>query len=192
MSPFMTGVLPDRQCTFPRRIEDTPAYHNFPGENLKVLYGEGLYIGYKHYDRTQVAPLFPFGHGLSYTTFEYGHPEISTRVLTQTTPVVLTLAVTNIGTRPGMETVQIYIHDPRSRLPRPEKALAAFEKVSLSPGETRHVHITLDKHAVGYYDETIPGWIAEEGTFEVWVGSSSADIRRRTSFTVQESFSWIF
>ncbi|KAL6358963.1 hypothetical protein LRP88_09161 [Fusarium phalaenopsidis] len=159
------------------RIEHTPAWHTWPGENHKVLYGEGLYIGYRHYDHAKITPLFPFGHGLSYTTFEYGRPEISTRTLTPDGVINITLAISNIGNRAGAETVQLYIHDEKSRLPRPEKELVAFEKVFLEADETRHITISLDKYAVGYYDETVPGWIAEEGAFKVLIGASSADIR---------------
>ncbi|KAH7156655.1 glycoside hydrolase superfamily [Dactylonectria macrodidyma] len=184
-----SGKLPS---TFPRRIEHTPAWHTWPGENEKVLYGEGLYVGYKHYDHTKIAPLFPFGHGLSYTTFEYGRPEISTRTLTADGMVKLTLAVSNTGSRAGAEVVQVYIRDEKSRLPRPDKELVAFEKVFLEADETRHITITLDKYAVGYYDEAIPGWIAEEGAFQVLIGASSADIRRTTKFRVKNSFTWVF
>ncbi|KAH9894597.1 glycoside hydrolase family 3 protein [Xylariomycetidae sp. FL2044] len=172
-----SGKLPS---TFPRRLEDTPAYHNWPGENLRVLYGEGLYIGYRHYDRARIAPLFPFGHGLSYTTFEYGRPSLSRRVLGADDgggSIHLVMAVTNTGEVAGAETVQVYVRDDRSRLPRPEKELVAFEKVHLEPDETKHITIALDKYAVGYYDDSIPAWIAEEGTFRVLVGASAADIR---------------
>ncbi|KAI8691902.1 Beta-glucosidase [Fusarium sp. Ph1] len=184
-----SGKLP---ATFPKRIEHTPAWHTWPGENHKVLYGEGLYIGYRHYDHAKITPLFPFGHGLSYTTFEYGRPEISTRTLTPDGVINITLAISNIGNRAGAETVQLYIHDEKSRLPRPEKELVAFEKVFLEADETRHITISLDKYAVGYYDETVPGWIAEEGAFKVLIGASSADIRQSTNFSVKESFTWVF
>ena len=172
------------QTTFPRRIEDTPAWHNWPGENTKVLYGEGLYIGYRHYDRARVPPLFPFGHGLSYTTFEYGRPSLSRRVLGAADEdiVHLVFAISNLGSTSGAETAQIYVRDERSRLPRPEKELVAFEKVFLEPGETRHLTIPLDRYAVGYYDDSIPAWIAEEGTFKVLVGASAEDIRSVLSF----------
>jgi beta-glucosidase len=142
-----------------------------------VLYGEGLYIGYRHYDRVKVEPLFPFGHGLSYTTFEYGRPSLSNKVLTASAPTHLVMAVTNTGAVAGFETVQIYIRDEKSALPRPEKELAAFEKVFLEPEETKHITVPLDKYAVGYYDPAKSAWIAEEGSFKVLVGASAADIR---------------
>ncbi|KAG5784644.1 hypothetical protein H9Q73_001708 [Fusarium xylarioides] len=184
-----SGKLPS---TFPKRIEHTPAWHTWPGENHKVLYGEGLYIGYRHYDHVKIEPLFPFGHGLSYTTFEYGRPEISTKTLTPDGEIKITLAISNIGTRAGAEIVQLYVHDEKSRLPRPEKELVAFEKVFLEAEETRHITIKLDKYAVGYYDETVPGWIAEEGAFRVLIGASSTDIRQSTRFNVKESFTSVF
>ncbi|KAI1114962.1 glycosyl hydrolase family 3 N terminal domain-containing protein [Nemania sp. NC0429] len=169
-----SGKLP---TTFPRRLEDTPAYHNWPGENSRVLYGEGHYVGYRHYDRVKVAPLFPFGHGLSYTTFEYGRPSLSNKVLTSSASIHLVMAVTNVGPITGSETVQIYIRDEKSTLLRPEKELAAFEKVSLEPDETKHITVPLDKYAVGYYDPAKSAWIAEEGVFKVLIGASATDIR---------------
>ncbi|KAJ9148718.1 Beta-glucosidase [Coniochaeta hoffmannii] len=184
-----SGKLP---CTFPRRLEDAPAYHNWPGENLEVNYGEGLFIGYRHYERAGIEPLFPFGHGLSYTTFEYGRPSLSSKVLRPEGSIELIVAVSNVGPVTGSETVQVYVRDEKSRLPRPEKELVAFEKVTLEPGETRHLSMRMDKHAVGYYDTAIKRWIAEEGRFVVCVGASSADIKYSTAFEVKESFTWVF
>ncbi|KAL8285368.1 hypothetical protein RB600_009689 [Gaeumannomyces tritici] len=106
-----SGKLP---CTFPRRLQDTPAYHNWPGENLEVVYGEGVYVGYRHYERVRIAPLFPFGHGLSYTSFEYGRPSLSGRALSGPDDVLeLVLGVSNVGTLAGAETVQVYVADER-------------------------------------------------------------------------------
>ncbi|KAK3393804.1 glycoside hydrolase superfamily [Podospora didyma] len=184
-----SGKLP---CTFPRRLQDTPAYHNWPGENLEVVYGEGLYMGYRHYDRVNVAPLFPFGHGLSYTAFEYGRPSLSSKVLIPDGKIELIVAVTNVGDRAGSETVQVYVRDEKSRLPRPEKELVAFEKAALDIGETTHLRILIDKYAVGYFDTSIDKWIAEEGTFKILVGASAADIKYSATFEVKESFTWTF
>lgn len=169
--------LTARQSTFPKRIEDTPAYNNWPGENLKVNYGEGVFMGYRYFERVQVDPLFPFGHGLSYTTFEYGRPSLDRKVLTSSGTIEVTFAVSNVGSCAGSETVQIYVRDDKSRLPRPEKELVAFEKVALEPDETVHLRISIDKYAVGYYDTAIPSWIAEEGSFQILIGASSTDIR---------------
>ncbi|KAK3310655.1 glycoside hydrolase superfamily [Chaetomium strumarium] len=194
-----SGKLP---CTFPRRLEDTPAYHNWPGENDEVVYGEGLYIGYRHYDRVRVQPLFPFGHGLSYTQFEYGRPSLSPRVLSSqdddddggsSSSVELVVGISNVGPVAGFETVQVYVrHESRSRLPRPEKELVAFEKVELEAGETKHLRVRLDKYAVGYYDTSIGRWIAEKGTYRALVAASAADVKYSVPFEVKESFTWVF
>ena len=169
-----SGKLP---VTFPKRLKDNPAYHNWPGENLKVVYGEGLFVGYKHYEASGIAPLFPFGHGLSYTTFQYGTPELSSGVLLEHGQINISLPVTNTGHVSGSEIVQVYVKDPQSRLPRPEKELQAFSKVHLMPGQTINVELTLNKYSVGYYDTSIQAWIAEEGVFDVLIGASSVDIR---------------
>ncbi|MCJ1477572.1 hypothetical protein MMC13_006245 [Lambiella insularis] len=168
------GKLP---VTFPQRLQDNPSFHNWPGENLTVVYGEGLFVGYKHYDAARIAPLFPFGHGLSYTTFHYGAAELSASTLAEADTLVVSLPVTNTGRVAGSEIVQAYVRDPQSRLPRPEKELQAFEKVYLSPGETATVRLELDKYSVGYYDTSLHAWIAEEGVFEVLIAASSADVR---------------
>ncbi|MCJ1384869.1 hypothetical protein MMC17_007987 [Xylographa soralifera] len=183
------GKLP---VTFPRRLEDNPSYHNWPGENLKVIYGEGLFVGYKHYEASKITPLFPFGHGLSYTSFHYGPAELDSNVMSETGQILISIPITNTGKVSGSEIVQAYVRDPKSRLRRPEKELQAFSKVFLFPGQTRNVQLKFDKHSVGYYDTSIEAWIAEEGSFEVLIGASSVDIRRRCSFEVKESFTWIF
>jgi beta-glucosidase len=122
--------------------------------------------------------LFPFGHGLSYTEFEYGRPSLSAKVLSECgPPLELTIAVSNIGEVDGYETVQLYVRDEKSRLPRPDKELVSFKKVFLESDQTEHVRIRIDKYAVGYYDTSLRAWIAEEGKFEVLIGASSADIR---------------
>ncbi len=182
------------QCTFPRRLRDTPAYHTWPGENLTSHYGESLFIGYRHYDRLSLPPLFPFGHGLSYTAFEYGRPSLSKRVLSpqQGDVIELVVAVTNVGERKGWETVQVYVRDEKSRLVRPEKELVAFEKVELEAGETRHLRVGIDRYAVGYWDEAVGRWIAEEGGFKVLVAASAADVKWEVGFEVREGFSWLF
>jgi beta-glucosidase len=169
-----SGKLP---TTFPRRLEDNPSFHNWPGENLQVLYGEGIYVGYRHYEHAKVTPLFPFGHGLSYTTFAYAPPTMSAPTLSEKSKLTISVPITNIGSCTGHETVQAYVRDVKSRLPRPQKELQAFAKVLVQPGETVTADLVLDKHSVGYFDASIHEWIAEEGVFEVMIGSSSADIR---------------
>ncbi|KAF2459836.1 glycoside hydrolase superfamily [Lineolata rhizophorae] len=184
-----SGKLP---TTFPKRLADNPAYHNWPGENAKVVYGEGIYIGYRHYERARIEPRWAFGHGLAYTTFAYGDAVIDSPVLAEDGVVKISVPVTNEGMMPAKEIVQAYVRDVKSRLPRPEKELQAFVKVPLQPGETRTVEIMLDKYSVGYYDTSVEAWIAEEGKFDVLIGSSSVDIRSTVSFEVKESFTWVF
>ncbi|KAA8893835.1 glycoside hydrolase superfamily [Sphaerosporella brunnea] len=184
-----SGKLP---VTFPKRLEDNPTYHNWPGEDRRVIYGEGLFVGYRHYDRVKVEPLFPFGHGITYTTFEYGTPTISATVLPESGNITISVPITNTGKVSGKETVQLYIRDVKSRLLRPEKELAAFGKVSLEPGETKTVDLSIDKHAVGYYDPSLSSWIAEEGVFEALVAASSVDIKGTVEFKVAQSFTWLF
>ncbi|MGB8646917.1 MAG: glycoside hydrolase family 3 C-terminal domain-containing protein [Anaerolineae bacterium] len=169
-----SGKLP---TTFPKRLEDTPAYINYPGENGKVVYGEGLFVGYRYYDKRDVEPLFPFGYGLSYTTFAYRNLSIQTGKT-----VHVSVQVQNTGDRAGQEIVQLYIHDKRSRLHRPEKELKAFAKVTLEPGESKTATFTLDHESFEYYDPARKGWVAESGEFEVLVGASSRDIRGRGTF----------
>jgi beta-glucosidase len=172
-----SGKLP---TTFPKRLEDNPSHGNWPfseDNKLEVVYQEGLFMGYRHYDAKEIEPLFPFGHGLSYTTYEYGKPSLSSSVLGEQDELVLSLSVTNSGSIGGQEIVQMYIRDIQSSLPRPKKELKAFKKVSLKPGETKMVEMRLDKHAVGFYNCEIGSWVAEQGKFEVLIGASSVDIR---------------
>jgi beta-glucosidase len=171
-----SGKLP---TSFPVKLSDNPSYHNWPGENLRVVYGEGLHIGYRHYDKVATKPLFPFGHGLSYTTFEYGNAKTSSTALDSGLDSIIrvTVPIKNTGDVAGAEIVQAYVRDVKSRLPRPVKELGAFTKVFLEPGETKNVTLSLDKYSVGYYDTSIPSWIAEEGEFQVLIGASSVDIR---------------
>lgn len=169
-----SGKLP---MTWPRRLKDTPAYINYPGENGHVLYGEGLFAGYRYYDKRDVEPLFPFGYGLSYTTFEYGHLRLSTAECGPGDEVVAGVDVTNRGPRAGREVVQLYVRDVECSLARPDKELKAFGPVTLQPGETRTVTLTLGPEAWRFYDPARGGWVVEPGEFEVLVGGSSRDIR---------------
>ncbi len=177
-----SGKLP---TTFPKRLEDTPAYINYPGENGQVLYGEGIFVGYRYYDKKKIEPLFPFGHGLSYTSFEYSDLEIGSTEYEAEDSIEIAVDVKNIGDREGKEVVQLYVRDVESSLVRPGKELKAFKKVALRPGETKTVHFTLDKDALSFYDPGRKQWIAEAGEFEILIGSSSRDIRARGSFSLK-------
>jgi beta-glucosidase len=176
--------------TFPLRLEDNPTYLNFPGENGKVFYGEGLFVGYHYFDTKHVKPLFPFGFGLSYTTFNYGAPRLSAPDIGPEDTLEVSVDVTNAGLRAGKEVIQLYVRDVRARLQRPEKELKGFAKVHLEPGETKTVTLTLDRHALAYYDDKLHAWVAESGEFEVLIGASSRDIRGRAAFSLKESASW--
>jgi beta-glucosidase len=177
-----SGKLP---TTFPRRLEDTPAYINYPGENGQVLYGEGLFVGYRYYDKKKIEPLFPFGYGLSYTTFAYGNLTLNASEYEVDDEIQIMVDVKNTGTRAGKEVVQLYVRDVQSRLVRPEKELKAFQKVMLQPGEVKTVRFTLDREALSFYDPGQKQWVAEPGVFEVLIGSSSRDIRAKGSFTLK-------
>lgn len=168
--------------TFPKRLEDNPAYINYPGENGKVYYGEGIFVGYRYYDKKKVEPLFPFGYGLSYTTFQYGNLRLGAQSYDSPDAIELSVDVTNTGTRAGHEVVQLYVRDVASRLARPDKELKAFSKVYLEPGQTKTVPFRLNHKALAYYDPAEPGWVAEAGMFEVLIGSSSRDIRAAGQF----------
>ena len=171
-----SGKLP---TTFPRRLEDNPAYSNYPGENGKVFYGEGLFVGYRHYDKEELEPLFPFGHGLSYTSFEYSGLWLGEQQFTAEAGLEVRFDVRNAGSRPGKEIVQLYVRDPQSALVRPVQELKVFTKVALAPGETRCVTFHLDREAFWYYDPAQGGWRVEPGEFEILVGASSRDLRLR-------------
>lgn len=179
-----SGKLPQ---TFPVRLEDNPAYINYPGDNGKVYYGEGLFVGYRYYEKKKVAPLFPFGFGLSYTTFAYSDVRLNASEIGPDDTLSITLDVTNTGERAGAEIVQLYIHDSESRLHRPEKELKAFAKVYLEPGEHQAVTLTISRQELAFYDDQAHAWIAEAGEFTALVGSSSQDIRATAHFTLKES-----
>jgi len=173
------GRLPQ---TFPARLEDNPTFINYPGENGRVRYGEGIFVGYRYYEKKQVAPLFPFGFGLSYTTFAYDHLRLSTGTLHPDERLSVEFDVTNTGQRAGQEVAQLYVRDVAARLARPLKELKGFAKVSLAPGETTTVNLSLGQEALAYWDDSRQAWVAEAGAFEVLVGSSSQDIRARAEF----------
>ncbi len=174
-----SGRLP---TTFPRRLQDNPAHLNYPGENGQVLYGEGLFIGYRYYDKKDIAPLFPFGYGLSYTTFAYRNLKLSKPKYATGDTIQFSVDVENTGSQAGKEIVQVYVRDVQSRLMRPEKELKAFAKVALEPGETKTISFTLDEEALSYYDPKSKRWVAESGEFQALVGSSSRDIHLMKSF----------
>lgn len=173
--------------TFPLNLVDTPAYLNWPGSAGAVRYGEGLYIGYRYYDAREVPVLFPFGYGLSYTTYAYSNLKVSAKTFKDVDGLTVSVDVTNSGQLTGKEIVQVYVHDRVSGLERPVKELKGFAKVELRPGETRTVSIALDSRAFAYYHPEYKQWITENGEFEILVGASAADIRQSATVTLQST-----
>ncbi|WP_130837715.1 glycoside hydrolase family 3 C-terminal domain-containing protein [Lachnoclostridium sp. Marseille-P6806] len=162
--------------TFPLRLEDTPCYLNFPGKGGKVFYREGVFVGYRYYDSRRMEVLFPFGHGLSYTSFRIGAPVLSASDIRDTDTVRVTVEVTNTGTVFGREVVQLYVRDLTGTEIRPDKELKGFAKIALAPGETGTVSMELDKRSFAFYSEEIGDWYAPTGEYEILVGNSSRNI----------------
>ena len=173
--------------TFPHRLVDTPAYLNFPGDQTTVRYGEGIFNGYRYYDAKALPVLFPFGHGLSYTTFAYDNLWLSATTCQDIDGVTVSVDVTNTGSVAGKEIVQVYVHDQAAGLVRPPKELKGFAKVALQPGETQTVTMALDFRAFAYYHPGHHQWITEDGDFDILVGASATDIRCQATVTVQST-----
>ncbi|WP_308551614.1 glycoside hydrolase family 3 C-terminal domain-containing protein [uncultured Mediterranea sp.] len=185
-----SGKLP---FTFPARLEDVPAhslgqYSAVRSKNVTtVQYNEGIFVGYRWTDRQKkVQPLFSFGHGLSYTTFEYGKPVVDKREMKAGEQLTVTVPVKNTGSREGKEVVQLYIRDKKSSVERPIKELKGFCKVSLKPGEEKEVSFTIDRSALSYFDAGSHQWVAEPGAFEAIVAASATDIRGQVEFKLTE------
>ncbi len=164
-----SGKLP---CTFPADLADTPAVAHYPGADGHVIYGEGIFVGYRHYDREGLKVMFPFGHGLSYTNFEYGEPD----VMCDATEVRIAVPVTNIGSCAGAEVVQGYLHFPAAKIPRPIRTLRSFARVMVQPGETEIADLVIQLSDLRVWDSG--DWIIEAGPVVVEIGSSSRDLRR--------------
>lgn len=175
--------------TFPVRLEDTPAYLNFPGENGVVRYGEGVHIGYRYYDMRQMDVQYPFGYGLSYTTFAYTDLQVSSNTFRDVDGLTVRLQVTNTGSVAGKEVVQLYVQDKQSSLSRPPKELKGFAKVHLEPGETKQVEFSLDARAFSCFHPGYAQWVAEAGEFVLLVGASSRDIRLTAEVTLESTAS---
>ncbi|WP_370789927.1 glycoside hydrolase family 3 C-terminal domain-containing protein [Bacteroides nordii] len=185
-----SGKLP---FTFPAKLEDVPAHQlgEYPG-NEKVgnivneKYNEGIFVGYRWTDKQKkVKPLFPFGYGLSYTTFEYGKPVADKKTMSADDTITFTVSVKNTGTREGQEVVQLYISDKKSSLPRPVKELKGFDKVKLAPGEEKNISFTITKDALSFFDDTKHEWVAEPGKFEAVIAASAADIKGVVPFELK-------
>lgn len=173
--------------TFPLKLADTPSHTNWPGGAGKVNYGEGIFIGYRYYDAKEMPVLFPFGHGLSYTTFEYNNAKVSKNKFKDVDGLTVTVDVTNTGKLAGKEVIQLYVHDQMSGLIRPYKELKGFVKVELQPGETKTVSIKLDFRSFAYYHPEYRQWITEDGDFDLLIGASSEDIRCKLTVTLEST-----
>lgn len=181
-----SGKLP---FSFPVKLTDNSAHafdaSVYPGDATTEYYKDDIFVGYRWYDTKKIAVQYPFGHGLSYTTFAYGKPVLSANAIAENGKLTVSVTVKNTGKVAGKEVVQLYIKDNKSSLPRPVKELKSFDKVSLNPGEEKVVTFTIDKSALSYYDDKKQGWVAEKGTFEVLIGASATDIKGKASFTLK-------
>lgn len=173
--------------TFPAKLSHNPSYLNFPGEGDRVDYREGIFVGYRYYDKKELEPLFPFGYGLSYTTFEYADLKVDRTELTDQDEVNVHVQVTNTGDIAGKEIVQLYVSDVESTVIRPVRELKGFAKVALEPGESKVVSFTLNKRSFAYYNVDMNDWHVETGEFEIQVGSSSRDIHVHTRVNVEST-----
>lgn len=183
-----SGKLP---CTFPKQLTDSPAHAlgAFPGQDGTVRYDEGILVGYRWYDTKQIDPLFPFGHGLSYTQFEYRGLAITPGV--EGGPVAnVSIEVANVGDREGAEVVQLYVRDGHAALPRPAQELKAFAKVTLKPGQRQTISLPLGREAFAYYDPSKRSWVADAGKFVIALGGSSREIRAQGDFELKQPIAW--
>ena len=173
--------------TFPLKLEDNPSYLSYFGEGDVVEYREGIFVGYRYYDKKKMDVLFPFGYGLSYTTFEYSDLKVDKESMKDTDTMTVSINVKNTGNMTGKEVVQLYVADKESTVIRPVKELRDFAKVELAPGETKTVTFTLDKRAFAYYSVKIHDWHVETGEFDILIGKSSRDIVLSKTVTVEST-----
>ena len=180
-----SGKLPD---TFAAKRDEYPDFGNYPGQNNEVHYAEGIYIGYRHFDKDNIRPIFPFGYGLSYTTFRYSNLKLSSDQLSPDGSITASVDITNTGKRAGEEVVELYIHDLDPKIDKPIRELKGFAKVALAPGETKTVDIAVTPRDLAYYDVTGAQWKADSGKYEIEIGASSRDIQQKTPMQLTETF----
>ncbi|MDO6422536.1 glycoside hydrolase family 3 C-terminal domain-containing protein [Saccharophagus degradans] len=178
-----SGKMP---ITLPKALEDTAPIALNDYNPVESLYTEGVFIGYRWFEKQNIEPLFPFGHGLSYTQFKYNNIKLSSANIKGDQTVTVSATITNTGKVAGAEVVQLYLHDEQASVERPAKELKGFQKVFLEPGESKAVNITLNKRALSFWDENSNDWLAETGKFNVLLGASVSDIRLQTSFQYQQ------
>lgn len=173
--------------TFPLRVQDNPSYLNFPGEKNRVEYREGIFVGYRYYDKREMNVLFPFGHGLSYTTFSYGNLRVSAKKIKDTDTLTVSADIKNTGKVAGKEAVQLYVRNPQGTANRPVRELRGFTKVFLKPGQTKTVTFELEKRAFSYFNTEIHDWYAESGIYGIEIAASSRDIRLEETVAVEST-----
>lgn len=173
--------------TIPLKLEDNPSYLNFPGDGQTVEYREGVFVGYRYYDTKRMEVRYPFGHGLSYTTFEYSNLRISSSELSDTESISVSVDIRNTGNIAGKEIVQLYVADHTNAIQRPVKELKNFVKILLEPGEKQTVTMELDRRSFAWYSTQLHDWYAASGEYEILIGASSRDIRLRGAITCQAS-----
>ena len=184
-----SGKLP---FTFPEKLEDVGAHQlgDYPGRQREdgifdEKYNESIFVGYRWTDKQKIRPLFPFGHGLSYTTFAYGKATVNKKVMKIDEQIAITVPITNTGKRIGSVIVQLYISDLKSSLPRPVKELKGFSKIQLAPGETQEVTFLIDKQALSFFNDSRHEWVAEPGKFEAQIAASATDIKSKVTFELE-------
>ena len=179
-----SGHLPE---SFPLKLEDNPSYLFYGGEGDRAPYSEGVFVGYRYYDRKKMPVLFPFGHGLSYTSFDFSNLRLSEESITDRDTLTATVTVKNTGARAGKAVVQLYVGDTESSVFRPVRELKAFEKIALEPGEEKDLSFTLDKRAFAYWNTELHDWYVESGEFTIEIGRSSRDIVLSAPVTVRST-----
>lgn len=181
-----SGKLP---FSYPVKLSDCPAIAmgkiSYPGDSVRQEYREDILVGYRWYDTKKVQTLFPFGYGISYTTFEYDKPSVSSKTMSVNDSIEITLKVRNTGSVPGKEVVQLYIGDEKCSLPRPLKELKGFRKVSLNPGEEKEVKFIVTSEALRFFDDKQHAWVAEPGKFKAYIAASAEDIRAVVPFVLK-------
>ncbi len=179
-----SGKLP---VSFERRWEDSAVFDSYypQGDTKKVTYTEGVFLGYRHFDKAATKPLFPFGYGLSYTKFKYSNLAISPDIMKEDGTITVSFDVTNTGEREGSEVAQVYVGDRHASVPRPVKELKGFAKIHLMPGETHRASVTIDRRALSFYDVSNKRWKAEPGDFDIYVASSAEQINLQGKLTLQ-------
>jgi len=176
-----SGKLP---VTFPKSWEDCSAFKTYRAQDNITYYSDGIFVGYRHFDKNNIGPLFPFGYGLSYTTFSYKDLKITPASISLDGNINIQLDLKNTGKFEGEEVVQLYVNDVKASVDRPVKELKGFQKINLKPNESKQVSFTLRKDALSFFDVSTNNWIAEPGEFEIMIGSSSRDIKLNGKFVL--------